>query len=133
MESNLLTGQRSLIVHGSCFQFWGGFQVLEKYGAPPKICSVIERLYTDLKVVFKLGGITAEIKQGVGVRQGDNMAPVLFLFLMAALSELLEDTWEREGIVRTEACRESDETFRKGQLQLQAVARARARHLQHTE
>ncbi|KAL7535106.1 hypothetical protein ACHAWF_005059 [Thalassiosira exigua] len=54
-------------------------KVLEKYGAPPKICSVIERLYTDLKGVFKLGGIPTKIRQGVGVRLGDNMAPILFL------------------------------------------------------
>ena len=65
-------------------------KILEKYGAPPKLRSVIERMYTNLKVVFKIGKNKIEILQSVGVRQGDNMAPVLFLFLMAAMAELLE-------------------------------------------
>ncbi|KAL7539446.1 hypothetical protein ACHAWF_006408 [Thalassiosira exigua] len=91
-------------------------KVLKKYGVPPKICAVVERLYKGLKVVFKLGKLKAEISQGVGVRQGDNMAPVLFLFLMNAFSDLLDDAYEREGIERIEVCKESDDTFRKGQL-----------------
>ncbi len=51
---------------------------------PPKICKVIGRLYNDLKVIFVLGKHKVTFHQSVGVRQGDNMAPVLFLFLMAA-------------------------------------------------
>ncbi len=65
-------------------------KVLAKFGAPPKLCSVVERLYTNLKVVLKIRKQKIEILQGVGVRQGDNMAPVLFLFLMAAIAELLD-------------------------------------------
>ncbi|KAL7549376.1 hypothetical protein ACHAWF_012644 [Thalassiosira exigua] len=91
-------------------------QVMEKFGVPSKIRSVVERHYTNLKVVFKLGDLSAEISQGVGVRQGDNMAPVLFLFLMATFSELLEKAYDEAGIIRVQVCRESDETFRKGQL-----------------
>ena len=36
--------------------------------------------------------------QTVGVRQGDNMAPVLFLFLMSAFAETLETEWKKEQI-----------------------------------
>ena len=61
-------------------------KVLEKYGAPPKFCSAVERTYTDLKVVLKIGKEMGEVLQSVGVRQGDNMAPVLFLFLMTAFA-----------------------------------------------
>jgi hypothetical protein len=57
---------------------------------PPKICKVIGRLYNDLKVIFVLGKHKVTFHQSVGVRQGDNMAPVLFLFLMAAFHDLLE-------------------------------------------
>ncbi len=35
-----------------------------------------------------------ELWQSVGVRQGDNMAPVLFLFLMSAFAETLEIKWK---------------------------------------
>jgi hypothetical protein len=31
----------------------------------------------------------------VSVQQGDNMAPILFLFVMQAFSETLEDKWEK--------------------------------------
>ena len=90
--------------------------VLKIYGVPPKICEVVRRLYTDLKVVFVLGKHKVTIYQSVGVRQGDNMAPVLFLFLMAAFHDLLEDAFEEAGVERISVLKESDETFRKGQL-----------------
>ena len=91
-------------------------KILEKYGAPPKLRSVIERMYTNLKVVFKIEKNKIEILQSVGVRQGNNMAPVLFLFLMAVMAELLDKFWEREGIQSCELLRESDETYCKGQI-----------------
>jgi hypothetical protein len=34
----------------------------------------------------------------VGVKQGDAMAPVLFLFLMQAFAKTLEDSWEEAEI-----------------------------------
>jgi len=36
-------------------------EVLDRYGAPPKICSVVRRLYTDLKVLVNLSGCKAEM------------------------------------------------------------------------
>ena len=57
-------------------------KVLERYGAPPKLKSAIARMYTDLKIVLKMGKGKAEMNQTVGMRQGDCMAPVLFLFMM---------------------------------------------------
>ena len=55
-------------------------------------------MYTDLKVVLKIDKEIQEILQSVGVRQGDNMAPVLFLFLMSAAAETLESAWKQAGI-----------------------------------
>ena len=49
-------------------------------------------------VVLKIEKEVIELTQTVGVRQGDNMAPVLFLFLMLAFAELLEAEWKREQI-----------------------------------
>lgn len=65
-------------------------KILEKYGVPPNICNVVRRLYTDLKVVFTLGKHKITIIQTVGIRQGDNMAPVLFRFVMSAFHDLLD-------------------------------------------
>ena len=54
--------------------------ILGKYGAPPKLVSAIRRMYTNLKVILKIGTETEKNVQTVGVRQGDPMSPVLFLF-----------------------------------------------------
>ncbi len=58
------------------------FDILERYGAPPRFVLAIERIYKDLVVVLKIEKEVMEIPQSVGVRQGNNMAPVLFPFLM---------------------------------------------------
>ena len=63
--------------------------ILCKYGAPPKFATTIETIYRNNTCVLKLkieNEIT-KIPQTVGVWQGDNMAPVLFLFLMTAFAE----------------------------------------------
>jgi hypothetical protein len=65
-------------------------RILERYGAPPKFVSAIRTLYTDNVCILKIEKEKVEIPQTVGVRQGDNMAPVLFLFLMTDFAETLE-------------------------------------------
>ncbi len=42
-------------------------KILWQYGAPPKICSVIERMHQDLKIVIKIENKTEEIPQVVWV------------------------------------------------------------------
>ena len=49
------------------------------------------------------------------------MAPVLFLFLMDAFAKLLEKTWERENMEKITFKRESDDTYRKGQVFRQEI------------
>ena len=65
-------------------------QILERYGAQPKLRSAISRMYKDLKMVLKIGEVEEKMSQTVGVRQGDCMAPVLFLFMVMAFAEILE-------------------------------------------
>ena len=64
--------------------------ILEHYGAPPKFVAAIQTIYTCNICVLKIEKEIVEIPQSVGVCQGDNMAPVLFLFLMTAFAETLE-------------------------------------------
>ena len=47
--------------------------ILARYGAPSKFRDTIQRLYTDLQVILKVGKEKAPILQTVGVRQGDNL------------------------------------------------------------
>jgi hypothetical protein len=72
--------------------------ILERYGAPPKFVAAIEKCYQNLIVVLKIEKEVVELPQTVGVRQGDNMAPVLFLFLMSAFAETLETEWKTAEI-----------------------------------
>ena len=73
-------------------------QILEKYGAPPKLCSYITRMYQELKFVLNIGKIKETMSQNVGVRQGDCMAPLLFLFMVMDFSETLEKEWTEAGL-----------------------------------
>ena len=61
-------------------------KILEQYGAPPKLRSAISIMYQDLKVVLKIGKIEEKMSQTVGVRQGDCMEPVMFLFMVMAFA-----------------------------------------------
>ena len=56
------------------------FQVLAKAGVPPTIIKMIQALYKDC--TFVLNGETIEYT--VGVKQGCNLSPVSFLFLVRA-------------------------------------------------
>ncbi len=49
-------------------------------------------------MVLKIEKEVWEILQEVGVQQGDDMAPVLFLFLITAFSESLKLEWNCENI-----------------------------------
>ena len=80
-------------------------KILKKYGCPPKLCSVIRRMYENNKVRLIIGKIDISIPFEVGVKQGDSVAPVLFLFLMMAFAEVLEqewnNTWDQEVRIQT--------------------------------
>ena len=65
-------------------------KVLKRYGVPPKLRSAISRMYRDLKIVLKIGKIEYKMSQTVGVRQGECMAPVIFLFMVTEFSKTLE-------------------------------------------
>ena len=72
--------------------------MLERYGAPPQFAAAIECIYKDLIVVLKIKKEVMKISQSVGARQGNNMAPVLFLFLMSPFIKTLEIEWRNENI-----------------------------------
>jgi hypothetical protein len=55
-------------------------------------------IYRNKTCVLKIKNEVTKISQSIGVRQGDNMAPVLFLFLMTAVTETLELVWKQHNI-----------------------------------
>jgi hypothetical protein len=91
-------------------------RILERYGAPPKFVTAIKTIYTDNVCVLKIEKEIVEIPQTVGVRQGDNMAPVLFLFLMTAFAETLESVWREQGIPILRVMTASDDNMINGKI-----------------
>jgi hypothetical protein len=73
------------------------FALLEKFGAPRTLVEPIKKLHRDFKLKFKLGKKEVLIDYSTGVKQGDNIAPALFLFLMQGMAESLETKHTREA------------------------------------
>ena len=55
-------------------------------------------MYKDSRVRLIIGKIDTTIPFKVGVKQGDSMAPVLFLFIIMGFAETLEGEWTRNGL-----------------------------------
>ena len=71
----------------------GLFKILEKIGVPEHLLIIIKDLQKDFFVKLKVGEDDIEIPSTVGVKQGDNLAPVLFLFAIQACMETLPQVW----------------------------------------
>jgi hypothetical protein len=65
-------------------------RVLAKFGVPPKMVKVIESMYSNCIVKMEIGEDDHDIKATAGVKQGDNLAPVLFLIYIQAVLETLD-------------------------------------------
>jgi exonuclease III len=72
--------------------------LIEHYGAPKELVRIIKMMYTDVSVKLQVGKEKRLIPYTVGVQQGDNMAPVLFLFVMQAFSDTLKERFSNAGI-----------------------------------
>ena len=72
-------------------------EILKKYGCPSKLCYAIRRMYMDNNLIEIIGKIDISIPFEVGLKQGDRVAPVLFLFIMVAFAETIEKEWVRNG------------------------------------
>jgi len=64
-------------------------KVLSKYGIPPTMCRTIAKLYKNGVVQLKTGKSMCEIDYKTGMQQGNNMVPILFLYIMQAVIESL--------------------------------------------
>ena len=66
-------------------------RVLAKFGVPPKMVKVIKSMYSECTVKMKVGDEDNVIPATAGVKQGDNLAPVLFLIYIQAVIETLDE------------------------------------------
>jgi hypothetical protein len=107
--------------------------ILRKYGAPPEFATAIETIYRNNTCVLKIENEFTEIPQTVGVRQGDNMAPVLFLFLVTAFAETLGIVWKDQGIPILSVMTAADEHLAEGKICSHTPAMFRSKKLARYE
>jgi hypothetical protein len=74
--------------------------VLAKGGLPPHLSYVTKRMNVDLKMTFDLNGEPVEVPCTVGVKQGFQLSPTLFLFVMQACLESLEKAMPADAKLR---------------------------------
>ena len=74
-------------------------KIIALFGLPEHLINVICHLYKPVRMKFKSGKQIHEFLNLVGVKQGDNLAPVLFLFVMQTAQESLERVWMEHNIV----------------------------------
>jgi len=68
-------------------------EVLAKFGIPPRMVKVIENMYSNCTVTVDVGQEEFVIPATAGVKQGDNLAPVLFLIYIQAVLETLDQKY----------------------------------------
>ena len=82
--------------------------ILGKYGASPRLRSAIKRMYDKSIVKLIIGKVETSIEFKLGVKQGDSMAPVLYLFLMMSFAKTLEDEWTALGLSKAQFTRKDN-------------------------
>ena len=68
---------------------WG---VMRKFGVNEKLVRLLVAYHDHVEVQFTVGGITSFVCSTIGIKQGDVLGPVLFIFYLAAVME----TWKKE-------------------------------------
>ena len=82
--------------------------MLGKYGAPPRLHSAIKRMYDKSTFKLTIRKVETSIELRVGVKQGDSMNLVLFLFLMIDFAKTVEDEWTALGLSKSQfACNDN--------------------------
>jgi hypothetical protein len=69
-------------------------KILQIYGVPQDVVTVIKKLYNDVWISFDLEGEEATFESTSGVKQGDVLAPTLFLYVMQAAFDSLDRKWD---------------------------------------
>ena len=73
-------------------------------------------MYADSKVRLILGETDMSIYFEVGVKQGDSVVPVLFLFIMMAFAETLEEEWVKNDLQMIKFKRQSNSPQSAGRI-----------------
>ena len=67
--------------------------ILGKSGIPKKLITILKKLYNDTTISLTIEKIESIFKSTCGVKQGDNLAPILFFIFMNAVTNTLDKKW----------------------------------------
>ena len=62
-----------------------------RYGIPKQLMTMMIKLHENVRCMIKIGGKKEKIPGIVGVKQGDNLGPILLIMLMQAVSQRLDE------------------------------------------
>jgi hypothetical protein len=72
------------------------WKILKILGVPDNLIEVLQKLYTDVTINLRVGEKLEQFLSTSGVKQSDNLAPILFIFVIHAVSNSLDKKWEFE-------------------------------------
>ncbi|XP_066921310.1 uncharacterized protein [Clytia hemisphaerica] len=90
------------------------WEVLYIFGVPDKLVRLLKSLHANVEVKFVVNDITKRIESIIGVKQGDILGPLLFIFYLAAVMISWRTTHTREVCIFTPV----DDILTVGDLQL---------------
>ena len=70
------------------------WKILARCGVPEKIIIVLKKLYNNTTISLTMENIESIFKSTCGVKQGDNLAPILFVIFLNAVITTLEKKWK---------------------------------------
>jgi hypothetical protein len=103
----------------------GIYTALARFGVPEHLIKLVRAFHTGVTVKIATGNPDnpdVTVESGVGVKQGDSLAPVLFNLLFQACMEAMDATWpagvtkptfawKKDGKIMGRAVRTEGETF----------------------
>ena len=72
------------------------------WGAKKKTITVLKKLHTNVKYLLRVGKEKVEIEATVGVIQGNNLGPILFIYLIQAVATMLDKEMRKANIKQTD-------------------------------
>ena len=69
------------------------WKVLKRYGIPDETITVLKKLHKNVTYIMSVGEEEVEIEGSVGVKQGDNLGPILFIYLIQAVATTMDKKW----------------------------------------
>ena len=64
------------------------WEVMKRFGYPPKFMRILIKLHTGVKVNFSMHGVEKEVSSTIGAKQGDLLGPDLFNIHIAAVMQI---------------------------------------------